>query len=207
MSTIIDKLTDKRILIFGYGREGKSTENFLNKFCKTSKTEVFEGKREELPDGFDYIIKSPGIPGDYPDEKFTSQTELFLEEFRDRVVGITGTKGKSTTTSMMYEVLKALLDTNVILVGNIGIPCLDYYEEMQGDTIAVMEMSCHQLNTVRVSPHIGLFLNLYEEHLDYTYQIVWYFNDRYGRNDRADSQQAGLRCDYIHRLYYRGSEG
>lgn len=166
--SIVDKFTDKNVLIWGYGVEGKSTERFLKQFCKPSKVEIFEGKREELPlDEYDYIIKSPGIPGDYPDEKFTSQTELFLEEFRNQTVGITGTKGKSTTTSMMYNVLSNLLDRKVVLVGNIGIPCLDYYEEMLDDAVAVMEMSCHQLNTVRVSPNVAFFLNLYEEHLDY----------------------------------------
>lgn len=166
--SIVEKFASKSVLIWGYGVEGKSSERFLKQFCNASKIDVFEGKREELPlDDYDYIIKSPGIPGNYPEEKFTSQTELFLEEYRDKVVGITGTKGKSTTTSMLFNVLNNLLDKKVILVGNIGIPCLDYFEEMKEDAVAVMEMSCHQLNTVKVSPHIAIFLNLYEEHLDY----------------------------------------
>ena len=168
--SITEKFDNKSVLIWGYGIEGKSTEGFLKKYCKPSKIEIFEGKPEELKEeGYDFIIKSPGIPGDYPDEKYTSQTELFLEEFRDRVIGITGTKGKSTTTSMLYHVLSNLISNRVVLVGNIGIPCLDYYEEMSSDSqaIAVMEMSCHQLNNVRVSPHFAVFLNLYEEHLDY----------------------------------------
>lgn len=166
--SIVDKFEGKSVLIWGFGVEGKSTKNFLDKYCNTSKTEVFEGKLEDLPRSeYDYIIKSPGIPGSFPEKKFTSQTELFLEEFRDKTVGITGTKGKSTTTSMLYHVLSNLLDKKVVLVGNIGVPCLDYYEDMLGDTVAVMEMSCHQLNNVTVSPHIALFLNLYEEHLDY----------------------------------------
>ena len=168
--SITEKFESKSVLIWGYGIEGKSTEGFLKKYCKPSKIEIFEGKAEDLKaDDFDYIIKSPGIPGDYPEEKFTSQTELFLEEFRDRTIGITGTKGKSTTSSMLYKVLTNLITNRVVLVGNIGIPCLDYYEEMASDSqaIAVMEMSCHQLNNVRVSPHFAVFLNLYEEHLDY----------------------------------------
>lgn len=166
--SIIDKFEGKSVLIWGYGVEGKSTKNFLDKYCNTSKTDVFEGKADELPaNGYDYIIKSPGIPGDYKEPVFTSQTQLFLEEFRDKTIGITGTKGKSTTTSMLYHVLSNLLDKKVVLVGNIGIPCLDYYEEMLGDTVAVMEMSCHQLNNLTVSPHLAVFLNLYEEHLDY----------------------------------------
>ena len=176
--SITDKFESKSVLIWGYGIEGKSTEGFLKKYCKPSKVEIFEGKAEELnTDGFDYVIKSPGIPGDYPEDKFTSQTELFLEEFRDRTIGITGTKGKSTTTSMLYKVLTNLISNRVVLVGNIGIPCLDYYEEMASDSqaIAVMEMSCHQLNSVHVSPHFAVFLNLYEEHLDYYKTFERYF--------------------------------
>ena len=85
--SITEKFESKSVLIWGYGIEGKSTEGFLKKYCKPSKIEIFEGKEEELKtEGFDYIIKSPGIPGDYPDEKFTSQTELFLEEFREDFV-------------------------------------------------------------------------------------------------------------------------
>ncbi|MBO4310653.1 MAG: UDP-N-acetylmuramoyl-L-alanine--D-glutamate ligase [Lachnospiraceae bacterium] len=168
--SIVDKFESKSVLIWGYGIEGKSTEAFLKKHCKPYMVEIFEGKAEDLiSEGYDFIIKSPGIPGDYPDERFTSQTELFLEEFRDRTIGITGTKGKSTTTSMLYKVLTNLITNRVVLVGNIGIPCLDYYEEMASDSqaIAVMEMSAHQLNSVHVSPHFAVFLNLYEEHLDY----------------------------------------
>ena len=177
--SITEKFDGKSVLIWGYGIEGKSTHNFLNKFCKPSKVEIFEGKPEEADfTGYDYIIKSPGIPGDYPEEKFTSQTELFLEEFRIRTIGITGTKGKSTTTSMLFKVLSNLISNRVVLVGNIGIPCLDYYEEMIEDSqaIAIMEMSCHQLNNVRVSPHFAVFLNLYEEHLDYYKTFDKYMN-------------------------------
>ncbi|MCR4648039.1 MAG: UDP-N-acetylmuramoyl-L-alanine--D-glutamate ligase [Lachnospiraceae bacterium] len=168
--SIIEKFDGKTVLIWGYGIEGKSTEKFLKNFCNASKIDIFEGKADKLEaDKYDLIVKSPGIPGDYPDEKFTSQTELFLEEFRERTIGITGTKGKSTTTSMLYKVLSNMITNRVVLVGNIGIPCLDYYEEMSSDSqaIAVMEMSCHQLNNVKVSPHFAVFLNLYEEHLDY----------------------------------------
>lgn len=168
--SITDKFENKQVLIWGYGAEGKSSENFLKKFCNPSCIEIFEGKFEDIKaDDYDYIIKSPGIPGDYPDEKYTSQTELFLEEFRDRTIGITGTKGKSTTTSMLFKVLTNLITNRVFLVGNIGIPCLDYYADMHEDSqaIAVMEMSCHQLNNVHVSPHFAVFLNLHEEHLDY----------------------------------------
>lgn len=169
MSKLTEKFENKKVLLWGYGLEGKSSENFLKKYCNVSKIEIYEGSRDSLPiDDYDYIIKSPGVPYIYTNEpKMTSQTELFLEEFKDRTIGITGTKGKSTTTSMIYKVLKENLSQKVCLLGNIGIPCLDAYEDMLDGAVGVYEMSCHQLANNTISPHIAIFLNLFEDHLDY----------------------------------------
>lgn len=165
---ITDKLAGKKVLIWGYGREGKSTENFIKKYCSVESLTVFEGKESEIqPELYDMIIKSPGIRVDTYLDKFTSQTELFLEEFASQTIGITGTKGKSTTSSMLYKVLSACLERKVLLVGNIGLPCLDYYGEIDENTVIVFEMSCHQLSHIKYSPHIAIFLNLFEDHLDY----------------------------------------
>ena len=170
------KFDNKRILIWGYGREGKSTEQFLKDCCKPLSVDIFEGKIEDIDeDKYDYIIKSPGIVMEEDSEKYTSQTDIFLETFRDHVIGITGTKGKSTTSSMMAHVLKDCLSEKVILLGNIGEPCLNYYADMDDDTVVVFEMSCHQLAHAHVSPHIAVMLNLYEEHLDYYGTLKKYF--------------------------------
>ena len=129
---IADKLSGKKVLIWGYGREGQSTERFLRSFCKDVQIEVFEGKREGIAeDAFDYIIKSPGIVMEEEYPKYTSQTQLFLEQFRDQTIGITGTKGKSTTSTLLYTVLGKCTDREVLLLGNIGQPCLDYYGQIK----------------------------------------------------------------------------
>lgn len=176
MADVIHLLQDKRILIWGYGREGKSTENFLSRMCKPASVTVFEGLREDIrEEDYDIIIKSPGIKMEEDDPKYYSQTELFLEQYRDQVIGITGTKGKSTTSTMLYQVLQENTDKKVMLMGNIGLPCLDYFEEITEDTIVVFEMSCHQLAHTNVSPHVAVFLNLYEEHLDYYGILEKYF--------------------------------
>lgn len=173
---VVEKLRNKRILIWGYGREGKSTEDFLNRCCEPASVDIFEGKREEInEDAYDYIFKSPGIPMDEDNPKYTSQTEVFLEEHSSRVIGITGTKGKSTTSSMIYHVLKNTYSGQVILLGNIGEPCLNSFDKVDDSTIVVFEMSCHQLAHLSVSPHIAVFLNLYEEHLDYYKTFDKYF--------------------------------
>lgn len=120
-------------------------------------------------DDHDVIIKSPGVKlsaGILKSKvKLTSQTDLFLNEFRDRVIGITGTKGKSTTTSLVYHLLK-VSGKKSVLTGNIGIPPLDCYDEaLTADWIA-MELSSAQLEDIRSAPHIGVILNLFPEHLD-----------------------------------------
>ncbi len=165
---ISERLDGKSVLIWGYGREGKSTERFLNRFCHVKSCEIYEGPEDGKDfSRYDFVIKSPGIRTERCPENFTSQTELFLSEFAPQTIGITGTKGKSTTASLLYSTLSACLERNVLLVGNIGLPCLDYYGSIDADTVVVFEMSCHQLCHLRLSPHIAVFLNLYEDHLDY----------------------------------------
>ncbi|MCR5421488.1 MAG: UDP-N-acetylmuramoyl-L-alanine--D-glutamate ligase [Lachnospiraceae bacterium] len=176
MPGIGNKFDGKKILIWGYGREGRSSENFLKNHCKPECIDIFEGKRDGFDAGkYDHIIKSPGIVMLENQPGFTSQTEIFLECFKEQTVGITGTKGKSTTSALMAKVLSECTDKQVKLLGNIGLPCLDYYDEIDKDSIVVFEMSCHQLANVMVSPHIAVFLNLYEEHLDYYKTMDAYF--------------------------------
>ena len=170
-----DRFNDRKILIWGYGREGRSTRNFLDKCCSPSSVDIFEGARADIDeDAYDYIIKSPGIVMDEDHPKYTSQTQIFLEAYRDNTVGITGTKGKSTTSAMLHHVLRAA-GKDAVLLGNIGEPCLDHFNGISDDTIVVFEMSCHQLAHVTVSPHVAVFLNLFEEHLDYYKTFDRYF--------------------------------
>ncbi len=177
----LDNIRDKKILIWGFGREGKSTKSFLERNNITSQIEVFEGPRDGFNiDDYDVVFKSPGIPYLEKEEKITSQTELFMGMFRDQIIGITGTKGKSTTSSLMHHVIGECSDYKTVLVGNIGFPCLDMFEEIDDNTIVVYELSCHQLNNITVSPHIGIFLNLYEDHLDYYKTREKYFAAKCG---------------------------
>lgn len=173
---IVEELSDKRVLIWGYGREGKSTEQFLKQFCKVKSLSVYEGNRDGIAEEeYDIIVKSPGIVMMEDHPKYTSQTELFLAQFRNQVIGITGTKGKSTTSTLLYTTLRECSGRDVVLLGNIGQPCLDYFGAITDDTIIVFEMSCHQLAHTKISPRIALFLNLYEEHLDYYKTYEKYF--------------------------------
>lgn len=176
MNKVLEKYVNKRILIWGYGREGKSTEKFFKDKGIAACVDIFEGSRENInEDNYDYIFKSPGIPAFDLSDKYTSQTELFLEAFRDNVIGITGTKGKSTTSAMLYTVLDKCCKEPTFFMGNIGEPCLDYFDEITPDAIVVFEMSCHQLCQIKISPRVGVMLNLFEEHLDYYGTMDKYF--------------------------------
>lgn len=175
----------KQILILGYGREGHSTLQRIIEAGGALSVTVADKNPVQVPesvrtlcgphymdtmDDYDLVFKSPGIvlPKD-PEHyqcTFTSQMEVFFEAYRDRIIGITGTKGKSTTTTLLYHVLKQA-GQDVVLSGNIGIPAFDILEEIQPDTRLICELSCHQLEYIHVSPHIGVLLNIHEEHLDH----------------------------------------
>ena len=196
----IKKYTDgKTVCILGFGREGKSTYRILKKYCTPSAIAVadlnnVDRTANELPeevelicgndyqkelDRFDIVFKSPGIvlekqPSEHKCE-ITSETQVFFTVFRDQIIGITGTKGKSTVTSLIYHILhESGRDTRI--AGNIGIPVFDIAEGVNDDTIVVCELSCHQLEYMTVSPAKAVFLNLYEEHLDHYGTMENYYN-------------------------------
>ena len=153
------KIEGKSILILGFGREGESTYRFLRKnfpelliHIADKSNQVKEKIRDDkivLLTGDDYlssindydlIFKTPGISLkdiSFSRNNFTSQTDLFLDFYSSQVVGITGTKGKSTTSSLIYHILK-LNDNNVVLVGNIGIPPFDMIAEIDKNTKIVL---------------------------------------------------------------------
>ena len=172
---IKDIFENKKILIWGYGREGKSSEKYIRENCNVRELEIFEGDFSDIELAkWDLILKSPGIYLKDRPENVTSETEIFLNEFANQTIGITGTKGKSTTSSLMHSVLTAC-GKKSILLGNIGKPCFDYINEIDPDTYIVFELSCHQLMHIKTAPAHSIFLNLYPEHLDYYGNIDDYF--------------------------------
>ena len=177
---ILNRLRGKRILILGFGREGRSTLRFLNKYLPEAIVAVADknamegvqhfgtGYLEAMYD-YDIVIKTPGISllnFDTKGVEITSQTDLFLSQFHSQTIGVTGTKGKSTTTSLIYHLLKSS-GCDAILTGNIGIPCFDVMESIKPESIVVYELSAHQLEYVHNSPRVGVLLNVFEEHLDH----------------------------------------
>ncbi len=98
--------------------------------------------------------------------KIKSQLELLLEFFNVYTIGITGTKGKSTTSTLIYQIIKNQ-GIECMLLGNIGTPVFEHIDEIKEKMILVLEMSSHQLEYMEQSTNISILLNIYEEHLDH----------------------------------------
>lgn len=163
--------------------EGKSPSPFVPWICGQD--------YQKAMDKYDVVFKSPGIVLERPKEDYAcqiiSQTEVFFHLFRDQIIGITGTKGKSTTTSLLYHILKSA-GRKVQIAGNIGIPAFDHMDELDDESEIVFELSCHQLEYMTVSPHIALLLNIHEEHLDHYGTMENYVRakEQIYRNQRSD---------------------
>lgn len=175
----------KRAVILGLGREGRVWLDILKKLGCCAEIAIADMNEVQV-DGvtllcgedyleraksYDVILQSPGviIKDKLTTEekaKILTQTELLLRLRPCKIIGVTGTKGKSTTSSLIHHFLKANgMDT--MLIGNIGVPPLERFEEMNEGTVAVCEMSCHQLEFVQHSPEIAVLLNVFPEHLDH----------------------------------------
>ncbi len=182
----------KSVLIMGFGAEGRSSHDFLKKYFPDAKITIYDkepvrmqngsrfisGSISSIEDRFDIILKSPGIPlpGDFLLKYrpvLSSQTDIFLREFHAQTIGVTGTKGKSTTVTLLHNILLNC-GKNSILAGNIGVPVFDIIDYIEDSSVVVLELSSHQLQFIQRSPHISALLNVYPEHLDFYKNFVEY---------------------------------
>lgn len=172
----------QKVLIAGFGVEGQSLYRFLAKKYPYPDITILESNTEKTKDldatfvseitddglqTFDVVYRSPGFPLEKikPAKKITTATNLFFSLLKGKVIGITGTKGKSTTSSLVHHLLKGRF-SDVRLVGNIGQPMLDQLERSNEKTIFVVELSSFQLELFDGKPDIAILLPIVPEHLD-----------------------------------------
>ncbi|HZE87256.1 MAG TPA: UDP-N-acetylmuramoyl-L-alanine--D-glutamate ligase [Methylomirabilota bacterium] len=149
-------------------------QHFLAEIEKTDVTFVLGEDYLKNLSQFAVIVRSPGVRKLSPElvqaEKegvtITSQTKLFFDYCPCPIIGVTGTKGKGTTSSLIYQMLKTE-GRDVYLGGNIGTPPLAFFDKLTAQSLVVLELSSFQLQDLHKSPHIAVMLMVTSEHLDY----------------------------------------
>lgn len=184
----IQDLNGKNVCILGFGREGQAMFEAIQRYAPNAKITIADrsksipkvngvqlllgGHHQDTLQDFDVIIRSSGIK-DSPQlnsvvKKTTDMTRIFFDTIAAsgvRTIGITGSKGKSTTSSLIYAALKAH-NPNTWLMGNIGIPMISFLQHAQPGNDFVIELSSYMLEHLRVSPHVAVVTSFFPEHLD-----------------------------------------
>ncbi len=188
----------KTVLIVGAARQGQALARYLSKkganvilndmqseeilssiarsFENTTVQCAFGSHPTELLEGVDLVSLSGGIPLTNPMAMeaakrkipITNDTQVFMEAVKAPVIGITGSAGKTTTTSLVGKMaqIEATLEKKAWVGGNIGQPLVEYLDEIEPDDIVILEISSFQLEQITISPHIGAILNITPNHLD-----------------------------------------
>lgn len=185
---------NQKAAVIGLGIEGKDTLKFL--LGEGARVTVFDKKEKDELDtsevsslGFDFvggpnyldklkdfdvIVRSPGVRPDLPElvaavkngANLTSAINIFFELCPCPIIGVTGTKGKGTTATLVYECLVAS-GKSAYIAGNIGIPYLELLPRLTRSGLVVLELSSFQLLDAVKSPHIAVVLNVTTDHLDW----------------------------------------
>ena len=161
---------------------------------------IFGSHPDDLLDSsFDYLIKNPGVPIDH--KYVLKARSLGIEVINEvemayrllpegvSIIGITGTNGKTTTTTLTYEIMYRAFGEKVHLAGNIGYPLSSILDDVKSGDIIVIECSCQQgENFINFHPHVGVFTNLSEAHIDFmkTYDYYKEVKSRMFYNQSSD---------------------
>lgn len=190
------ELRGKRLAVLGYGREGRAVVRELRRDAPDADLTIWVEAGDLAPDlpghrgplegarlaEFDVLIRSPGVPVDHPallavrqlGRPVINPASIWFSEHPGRcVVGVTGSKGKSTTASLLASLIAAS-GRDVALAGNIGRPLLDWLERPA--EITVLELSSYQLSDLQGALSLGLITRLFEEHLDWHGSREAYFS-------------------------------
>ena len=170
---------NNKVIVNDGGSEERHDKDKVNELKEKGVEFIFGSHPDDLLDeSFDYLIKNPGVPIDH---KFVLKArELGIEVINEAemsyrllpddvtLIGITGTNGKTTTTTLTYELLHEAYGDRVHLCGNIGYPISGILNSLKSDDIIVMEVSCQQgENFSKFKPHVGVITNFSEAHIDF----------------------------------------
>jgi len=169
----------KNVCLLGYDKEGRATEKYLRAKYPQLAIGILDQKRDKdylkKQDKYDLAIKTPGMPKRLVAIPYTTATNLFFDNNKNFTIGVTGSKGKSTTSSLIYHILKTA-GKKVEFFGNIGKPMIEaLLAPPETETILVLELSSYMLDDVRHSPNIAVLLNLFPEHMDYHGGVKAYY--------------------------------
>lgn len=217
---------DKLVGVLGAGLEGLSSAVYLKKAgayptlldqkevqdlqevvikSKELGIELISGEKalQELS-RFEILVRTPSIRPDIPQisdavakgASLTSNTKIFFENCPAKIIGVTGTKGKGTTASLIERILKNA-GKNVFLGGNIGTPALDLLGDLKPEDFVVLELSSFQLFDLDRSPHVAVVLMVTSEHLDWHKDPDEYKKAKFNIvNHQAPSDFAVVNVDY-----------
>ncbi|MEG2378443.1 MAG: UDP-N-acetylmuramoyl-L-alanine--D-glutamate ligase, partial [Clostridia bacterium] len=151
------------------------------------------------------IFKTPGMRPDVPELNaarvrgscVTSEMEVFFRICPSKIIGVTGSDGKTTTTTIIYEMLKAA-GVNAFVGGNIGAPLLDRAGEMTDSDVCVLELSSFQLMTMDVSPDVAVITNIAPNHLDMHTSMDEYIDAK--RNVYKHNKNARVVLNYDNKI-------
>jgi UDP-N-acetylmuramoylalanine--D-glutamate ligase len=193
----------RKIALAGFGMEGRAVYELLK---GSAELHIFDEREPDLsgveavfhaglsiPEGFEAVYKSPGIPTSRlalasRETRIDTLMNLVLARVRDRAIGVTGTKGKSTVASLVHHVLLGA-GRKSVLFGNIGIADVKLLDD--ADATFVIEMSSYQCEHVIRSPHIAVVTNFYPEHLSHHGSLERY---RQAKLNIARFQEPGDIC-------------
>ena len=186
----------KRVLILGAARQGLALARWLSlhgahvtlsdsrsaddlRVARESLAEyginwALGGHPLELLDSTDVLCLSGGIPLTLPIVAeavkrgilLSNDSQIFMEVVPCKTIGITGSAGKTTTTTLVGRMAKNAYGDKAYMGGNIGDPLINYVDDMQSDDVAILEISSFQLDQMTISPNVAAVLNVTPNHLD-----------------------------------------
>ena len=180
-----------RVVITDLKKE-EELEESINKLRRTSKVRFVLGRHEfnDFKD-VDLVVKNPAVPYNSPYIKYAHENGvsvdtdigIFLDRIKHitkKIIGVTGTKGKSTVATLIHKILASKYP-DAVLCGNITVSVFDVIERIKKDTPLIIELSSFQLGGIRekrYSPKVAIFTNFFEDHLDYYSSMEDYFEDK-----------------------------